>query len=435
MKLDSKIHSIFPNTEPLAYYDTFSQFIKLNNIDSYAFIELLNDTVNFKKNSNAEVFFHEFQHWYDHQSTLWGIQNQVSILNAYNIRLQSEYISEYPRIPKLLNEIEKQSLLNYFMENFNDIIPNSHDDRWKMRVTAGYRFNHQGEIDKTKPINFVRFSSSDNQQICRTPISIASLLESNAKAMEIEVNLRHIMKLDEVERLNEINNLDLRYFEWLYNPHMTLYSVAAHLVSNILGEGFTIFAFELSKIISTIALNIPSQLFSTIKIPSSFEEFGDKNKYFIKEGDVGYIFHCLLRNYSETYKMEKEFNIESLLKCSGLPNLEDLEKLIFDEIEKLHGEIIDGPFKNIIIDKIETGKMLMKLRGIYDQNDIDFTILKENKIAPLIMFTDSDLEMTREIGEIYTSLNEKSGISQLEYIFITRYAVEKLYEFYNVCGI
>lgn len=436
MKLENKIQSIFPNLEPLAYYDTFSQYIKLNFITINDYKELLSDVLKRKKNENAGVYYHELQHWYDHQSTLWGIRNQVEILNAYNIRLQAKYIEEYHKIPKLIKEIEKQNFLNYYHEKINHIVPNSIEDRWRMQYSAGYRFDHNGQIDRTKPISFVRFLSNSGEPVCRTPLSLASLLETIAKATEIEVKLEYIMALDSDDARLEMRNLNAQYFDWLYNPDMTLYSVAAHLTSNILDEKLIIFAFELSKKVATLTLNLPLALYSRIKIPEEFLEFGEKNKYFIENCDIGYAYHCLLRNYSNTFKKEKEFNIESILKCSELPNLNEFEESVITEISDLKNGISNGPFNGLIDLKIRQAIKLFKQRGAFNQGGIDFSMLMENNILPIIIFSDSDLNTEDiELSSVADALHNSEVITELEYIHLTRYAVEKIYEFYSICGI
>ena len=98
LRYHAKNSGIFANLEVLGSYDDFSQMVSLDYLDEESFSQLLESFQSSKGDRNAQkaalqanyepmarfysTCVHEFTHWLDHTSTLWGQRQLVLIYNA-----------------------------------------------------------------------------------------------------------------------------------------------------------------------------------------------------------------------------------------------------------------------------------------------------------------------------------------------------------------
>jgi hypothetical protein len=78
----------------------------------------------------------------------------------------------------------------------------------------------------------------------RVPFSIESLWETNAMWAEVNYHFELARQLEEEEMVVEANVMQKKYEEYLYNPKLFVYSVAAHLTSSFANIGDIYNAFK-----------------------------------------------------------------------------------------------------------------------------------------------------------------------------------------------
>lgn len=431
----TRLLNVFPNTNVAAYYDQSHQLICLN---SYNFIDFKDENfkgIDKKSVDKLSLFEHELTHWIDHYSTLWGQQNIVLLFNALNSRANQD-INEFWRIKHLENSFRKDTFFDYFTEKHNHIQGNGHN-RWKYQITSGIRFSSEGKPEHEKPILFVRFNSTDNIPIVRVPISVASILETNAIKSEYLVKFLAI-KQDEDFINKKVSERILKeeLMHLLYNPDLTLYSVIAHLTANLNNQEDIIETLDVTSQIGTLVLNLPDELIKKIRIPKIEDKLWEERyNCFINEKDKGAIFYFLLKNLIEKYG-QNSFSKETILEASGLPSKDELRENIITNMEENINKLIDGPFKAMAVKAIKIGIEMFKRRGVFGDGAEIRDYIIDNKIMPTILFGDTVLKLDNlDINIILEKLNSGEEITINEKYFIIDYYKDKFDEFLEVCGI
>lgn len=431
----TKLSNIFPNTKVAAYYDQSHQLICLN---SYNFIDFKDENfkgIDKKSVDKLSLFEHELTHWIDHYSTLWGQQNIVLLFNALNSRANQD-INEFWRIKLLDNSFRKDTFFDYFTEKHNHIQGNDLN-RWKYQITSGIRFSADGKPEYQKPILFVRFNSIDDAPIVRVPVSVASILETNAIKSEYFVKFLAIKQDDDIvnKKVSE-RILKEELMHLLYNPDLTLYSVIAHLTANLNNQQDIIETLDITSQIGTLVLNIPDELIRNIRIPKIEDKLWEERyNSFIVEKDKGALFYFLLKNLIEN-SGQNNFSKEAILLASNLPNEIELSKSIIKEMENNINELIEGPFKSMAEKAIKSGIEMFKRRGIFGDGKELRDYIVDNKILPTILFGDTILKLDGlDISDILKKLNREEEITINEKYFIIDYYKDKFDEFLEVCGI
>ena len=431
----TRLSNIFPNTKVAAYYDQSHQLICLN---SYNFIDFKGEGfkgIDKKSVDKLSLFEHELTHWIDHHSTLWGQQNIILLFNALNSRANQD-INEFWRIKHLENSFRKDTFFDYFTEKHNHIQGNGMN-RWKYQITSGVRFSSEGKPEHGKPILFVRFNSIDDIPIVRVPVSVASILETNA--IKSEYFIKFLALKEDTDFINKKVSEGLlkeELMHLLYNPDLTLYSVIAHLTANLDNQQDIIETLDITSQIGTLVLNMPDDLMKNIKTPEIDNKIWEERyNSFIIEKDKGAIFYFLLRNLIDKYGQNK-FSKEAILIASDLPNEEELRENIILEMEGNIKKLIDGPFKKMAVVAIKNGIEMFKKRGIFGDGKELRDYIIDNKIMPTILFGDTELNLDNlDVNDILKKLNNGDEISINEKYFIIDYYKDKFDEFLEVCGV
>lgn len=205
---------------------------------------------------------HEYTHFIDTTSSLWGLNYLNKMDNAYRLgntknRSKEEQYHEAKEFYGLVRSIK---LPDYFTQITED------DDQrpWTYRESCGNRFSSSGHVTE-HPIFFVTFGNSKGEILVRSPISIISILEASSMAQEILSSLDFISKLDSVAKKAQTRVLSEKIERYIYNKDQTEYSVCAHLISNYQGEPCITKTFKACSLISRLVLNFPIVAFDKIR--------------------------------------------------------------------------------------------------------------------------------------------------------------------------
>lgn len=422
--------SVFPNIRTDAYYNPFAQYIGLNTYTTEAFEKYTKDGISIENIEFYKTLIHEVRHFDDHITTLWGQKNLISAYNAIVARLTNDP-TKFHFIASYLKENRRQNFRDYYSYVQSKIKPTGENNLWMLAMSCGLRFNHEGYLDESMPLLFVTFHSHDNKTIARVPLTIESLLETNAVNEEAKAHIAHVFNLPPGPLHVEFNQMKKDFiYNRFYNPELTLYSVATHLVSNIwrikdMGNSI----FHASQV-ANLVLNIQESEFDNLKIPQSYlERWGDRNMAFIKNRDKGYLFAVMVENYASSYKGEILTNIEGVLKASNLPNSTKLKENAISEMSGLKETILEGnPFPKLEI-YLEEGLNIFKKRNIDYSHYISTVIINNDKISPMIMLNDTEWEL----GQIEKD-TKYEDMTFPQWWEFSQHIESKLEDFYKGCG-
>lgn len=225
--------------------------------------EKLNFMVYQKLKSIYPLAHHEYTHFIDSTSTLWGLNHLKSMNDAY-IQDNTNHRTEetlYHKAKSFYDDLRSYKLPDYFTQ----IIAKSDDKRpWKYRESSGQRFSSSGHVTDY-PIFFVTFLNSDEELLVRSPISIISILEASATAQELICTLDLISKLSPDAKTGQLRVYSKEMEAQTYNKELTEYSVCAHLVSNYQKCQCITRTFKACALISRLVLNFPKSGFSRIE--------------------------------------------------------------------------------------------------------------------------------------------------------------------------
>jgi hypothetical protein len=354
--------------------------------------------------------------------------------DAINARLLNRP-ENFHYISKFIHNAKKSDLTEYYHTKVSSYKVEKNGLYWKWKLSIGSRFDHDGVINHEKPIPFVRFFNPENDKlISRTPLSNSSLLETNAIAEEIKVTMGVFTKLDHVQLLIETKLMESEYFNWLYNHNLTLYSSIAHLTSSITEEKDLITTFNISSQISNLLLNLPSKLYDLIPTNQYLLEFGAKNQLLKSQRDKGHTFLNLILNYRDKYKDHSDFKIENVLDASDLPDVVKVQELINLEFEGFKQKVIDGPFKNKIVLKIENATKYFALKVLDSSKHPVIDFMDFDK--PTLIFGDTFIEDKDYDYELFKRLVFNNfPITNTEWFLMQQDIYKELDSFYNICGI
>lgn len=244
--------------------------------------------------------YHEYTHFIDTTSTVWGLHYLVALNNAYltNHDLFGTRESEYYKAKSFHDLARSLKLPDYYTA----VTPNVDYARpWSYQITAGKKFDSDG-VSTDIPIFFVSFGNSNNERIVRSPLSIIAILEVSAMAQEFLYKGFLVDALSENDRCIEQSVFQNESLDLIYNHNLTEYTVCAHLVANTHHFTDVFKTYRVCEKISTIVLNFTDANFSRIKLSdsskktlsiyqnSSLERITNNA---LKHKDRGYLFYLI----------------------------------------------------------------------------------------------------------------------------------------------
>lgn len=430
---------IFPNVETLGYFNPLGNFIHLNQYsDKEDFEKSFKNP--FLDRNRYSVYVHEFQHYIDHVSTLWGALNIYKIYRAFDAAIMFDEYNFF-KLRELTLEFKRNYFLNYYTETYNQI-KGDYNNRWKFQITSGLRFDHNGKINEDWPIPFISFATNEGVKISRVPISVVSLLETTATYAEYEFQTGAIARLKTPFRELQLSFISKKLESKLYHPDLTLYSAAVHLTSVNLKINDPILGYKISSIFAKIALNIPTEKFPNITIPEEFnstKESTRRSKKMLENLDRGFAFYLLIKNYSERFgKLEgTEINIENILNASNLPDEKEMKKLISKEIRKLDNDVMleGNTFNRMISDKLFFGSKFREQTGIGQQKEkIDISEHFRDRFYLIFNSTYFEYEEL-ELKPIIEKSIKQMDLTREEWFRLYTFCDKQIDTFNEICGI
>lgn len=404
LRYHAKNSGIFANLEAIGSYDDFSQMVVLDYLDEESFLQLLesfqSNTKGDQNNQKAALqsnyesiarFYstcvHEFTHWLDHTSTLWGQRQLVLIYNAINAwTAQNE--QEFYRIAISNSERHRARLAIYYTEKYKIDQKETRPTPWQYEYGSGLEFGVDGRPRTDRPFVFTVFSNSSNQPVIRVPFSMFALTEANATYAEFKVKSQSLTLLDDDTRLVEQLRLEQEIRQNLYNPELVIYSVATHCLANSIGidEGFR--AYEFSSALATLCLNLPKELFRNLSLPEEFNVWGSRVQALQELSDPGFAFFAIAK---QAPKCGDEISVEKWLpeaiKNAGLPSIETIKDLAVVQMKELEDEVMEGLYADQVRALLSIGRENFLQRGVWGQNVLSIENLHKTSIMlpPIVL--------------------------------------------------
>lgn len=372
LSLVQKVKKTSARWNPLRKVDTLGQFdfntcvvmldsLQLPSVRGITFDDLKSvekiDVVTCARLTKALVLaVHEYTHFVDSTSTLWGLRHLRLLHRAYTcdegdenkFHVMKTYYTHLKRIkfPDYYTTVSKQ---------FETARP------WQWKLTTGREFRPDGKPSE-RPILFVRFFNERWEPIIRSPISTISLLETGAMAAELEASMSLLRRIEgDNERTVATKLFEKESFEYLYNPKLTEYSVCAHLVANRFNVSEATQAFWGSSVIARVTLNTSAIAYNTIlkNIQVFFEKFGLRNsepeakaiRRALGNYDSGALFYviCMMMD-KDALKSSASFVASLVVTMAkfGVHFQKDYERTALEEAETIVAELKGSTFKTVV---------------------------------------------------------------------------------------
>jgi len=322
-----------------ASYYSASQIIELSEISREKLICLLE-----KPDDDIDAYktvCHEIRHLFDNVGTYMGFKFLTEIYDAYNtFEKKAKLEGDYSKIYRLHNRFRNKENL-FCKEVINEKYDYKSKELWYFKPMLIFQDSYENNMGIKNMAIYNQFYYN-NEIVAKIPFSMESFWETNAFVDECLYHYKYILRVkenDKIDAMIELKDLNKLIDEWMYDTDKLIYTSLLHLVVRTFNFDNRITAFYLTRILSTIALNIPEKYYSQIKKPINiFDRFEEEliNRY-VEQFDPGFVFICLIFNLRDV-KVEfkdTDIDIDNILSCSNLPTQEDLEKEIIELYKNL----------------------------------------------------------------------------------------------------
>ncbi len=357
-KRKSKANKRLLEMDTLGSFDFFTCIVCLDSIDSSRFEEFQNALISKDYSVLSKIVplaVHEFTHFIDSTSTVWGMNYLRKMNEAYcsnNVEVGAE--NEFYKAKSFLEYVRSLRLPDYYTlvdSSKSSVRP------WQSRITIGKQFCLDGKLSE-KPILFSHFLNAQGVLLARSPVSVISILEASAMSNEIAARVTLINELDENDKLVENGIYQREALNYIYNQNITEYSVCVHIIANHLQCEDIFVAFQVCSIITRIVLNLPksllnrieesSQIHEILDIPEEYE-FENRMRVGIKNQNLGILFFLICKALPKGTADSPEKmtdGVEMALSKICL-SLDLIEKEANKEIEEIANELNDSNLKAI----------------------------------------------------------------------------------------
>ena len=240
------------------------------------------------------VYAHELHHWFDIVGTIWGQRYLDLVFLALDgVSAAASEDAAYPEVLRLF-DADREILFPSYYKYVLPGAPHGTVEQWRNRWSVGHRIKSDGTPDQSHPILFVRFET-DGAAFARQPLSVGALLELRAMAAEDAafVAFAQSLGIDEAVVERAIRQQDLRFH--LYDPLLTTYSAATHVLATNSGQGATGPVFAWGAAAADLCLNIEPAVLRRLAVPPRLGEIHHNAVHgFRSRADAGFVYACLV---------------------------------------------------------------------------------------------------------------------------------------------
>ena len=241
---------------------------------------------------------HEYTHFLDSTSTVWGMKLLSSMNAAYSCSDEFQQDeTKFWHAKHFYDFLRSIALPDYY--TIKRGVENTRP--WRAAVTAGKVFDKDGRITD-RSVVFQRFSNAANEELVRSPISSVSILESSAMAQETVMRMSLINRITGYDGIIEKTSSSTRLINYLYDPNITEYSVCVHLAANVLKTQDVGCAFAVCAVLTRICLNLTDEGFDElaadenlmlrVRLPED-HDFSRRMRDGLRSRDLGTVFFLM----------------------------------------------------------------------------------------------------------------------------------------------
>jgi hypothetical protein len=293
------------------------------------------------------LFYHEFRHFLDATSTLWGMKHMKLMSDAYSCNPELGGLpKEYYKAKVFHNHLKSLRYPEVFTRIENGVEPRR---PWTSQIDVGIGFSSTGHVSPKQHLNIQFFNASD-QPLVRAPISPVSILESSAMCAEINLHASMIDSMEDEFKTVEKVLYGKKATREMYQPEFVEYFSCVHTLGGNLGSGNGLILFRICEYICRVVLNISSvlairlanseNLKDILEVPSghSFELMIKRSLYY---HDLGVLFFlislCLPKSvYESPSKMESGME-QALVKLGT--SLAEVAEFSVKEADEIREEL------------------------------------------------------------------------------------------------
>ena len=385
----------FPNTGTLAYFLPNSQTIHFNELRN-GDVELMRSSDDYRGLIGAlGIAFHEVTHWADLVGTVWGRDHLRQIYDCERLLAHvdtpgREY--DFHKFVDLRDEQRRLMLPEYYTTIDATAAPHDHVRRWGIGFSAGREFDSTGRVDDSRPILFAKFlDPSNGRQIVRQPLTVGSLLETNAIWSELRTRLEVMGGMPAAPRAAEQVYWRDHLLAELYNVDLTLYTAPVHFLAHYARITDARLAYEMSAAVSNLALNLCPSHHDDLAPPAIFEPWSNLVPAFKSCRNPAFAYAVICANGGPLpADSDVATWIENALNASSLPPPQDLLTQARAEAASRSVASAASP-----IDVAESYLLEVGLR-VFDSRSVDSAVTPGRAEAsgvefPLLFDVDGDL--------------------------------------------
>ncbi|WP_338657338.1 hypothetical protein V6B14_22450 (plasmid) [Sporosarcina psychrophila] len=345
--------------------------MNFNDLSKRSLDELMNQL--YKKEfkletaDNAAKIVHETSHYFDNLATLSGQNLLVKTYDALSELIPPSSKEYFPFIEDFFDTFHSWNMRDF--TEIRDVYTQPIIENWS------FRWEFQNHVDISD--NELSFSSMSanfkylDNTVAKIPFSMEALWETNAMWAETMYRIYAVtLSKNDDAKVVEAHRIQQNYQDYVYNPQLLVYSIAAHFVSSFLQTGDYIRTFMISKALTSIALNLPFEYYDKIKKPSGYIFSGTTGEFLEnkKSIDPCMIYLVLLENIYESRADIIEdglfVDFEKVLEINDLPNIEKLNAEILKEMQKVKLVQKSAAFQEAFDSQMENGISIFKRYGI-----------------------------------------------------------------------
>ena len=339
---------------------------------------------------------HEYAHWLDHCSTIWGRRLLIHLYEAMNAR-QNNIETELKRIPMVRSALHGATQVRYYtiIADLDQIF--TQQSVLAVSYTAGIQYDSQGVPNPTRPILFARFArvlpTGEQRFAGRIPFTNLALTEAHAVAASVACELEVLKGVSDAERASQTAGLRARLLAMLNDPALAIYAVGAHAVANAINTRDPIEAYRVAGALARICLNLPDDVLDKLRAPKDFVG-NERVPFFKARRDRGFAFYAIANNGRATSYQNAEQWIDAALTRSGLPPAAAIEQQAGAQMARAGRGHYRGPLSDRLDQLLELGAANFSKTGLR----IDETLLidcvtgsRDDLVLPPMILGDGEL--------------------------------------------